>query len=230
MLTDFINLLFPQVCAACDAILETHEEVLCTDCRVDLPLTNDHFRNENESFTRFKGRLDLQKASSLLYFEKKGPVQEMIHDLKYRGNEKVGELLGAWHASLLKDTLWHKEVDVVIPVPIHQKRKHQRGYNQVKKYAEAFANEFECRMDEKLLIRKSATKTQVFKNRSARTEVSEKNYYLSIPVEQLTSYQHTHFLLVDDILTTGVTLETCAKQLLCIQGAKVSVACMAVTM
>lgn len=229
MLRDFVNLFFPKVCAACDCVLQTHEDTICTDCRIDLPLTNDHERKENEVFRTFRGRLNVQLTSALFYFEKGGPIQEMIHDLKYRGNQDVASSLGNWHAQLLMDVGWHDQIEVIIPVPIHAQRLRHRGFNQVTNYAKAFANSFEKPMDEKLILRKSATKTQVFKNRLARTEVTEKNYFLSLPTNLLRSYEGKHFLLVDDILTTGVTLETCAKQLLQIPGAKVSIACMAVT-
>lgn len=229
MLKDFINLVFPEVCAACDRVLETEEYCICTDCRIDLPLTNDHHREESEAFQTFRGRLDVQLISALLYFEKKGPVQQIIHDLKYRGNQKVGSVLGNWHATLLKESNWHEKIDMVIPVPIHKQRLRKRGFNQVTNYAKAFANCFEKPLEEKLLVRKSAAKTQVFKNRIARSEVTEKNYFLGCSPDLVTNYRGMHFLLVDDILTTGVTLETCAKQLLGIPETKVSIACMAIT-
>lgn len=229
MLKDFINLLFPEVCAACDVVLTTEEHCICTDCRIDLPLTNDHERPENEAFQTFRGRLDVQQISALFYFEKHGPVQQIIHDLKYRGNQKVSHVLGEWHSALLKEFNWHNQIDVVVPVPIHKQRLKKRGFNQVSNYAKAFSDCFEKPLDDKLLIRKSTTKTQVFKGRIARSEVTEKNYYLTTSPELLTSYRGKHFLLLDDILTTGVTLETCAKQLLSIPDTKVSIACMAIT-
>lgn len=229
MIRDFINLLFPKVCASCDSVLQTNEFTICTDCRIDLPLTNDHMREENEVFQTFRGRLEVQLTSALFYFEKRGPVQEIIHDLKYRANQEVGTTLGNWHATLLYQAGWNHKIDLIVPVPIHSQRLRKRGFNQVTNYAKAFAEIFKKPLDEKLLLRKSATKTQVFKSRLARSEVTEKNYFLSLEPSLLQKYEGFHFLILDDILTTGVTLETCAKQLLQIPNAKVSIACMAVT-
>lgn len=229
MLRDFVNLLFPKVCASCDSVLQTNELTICTDCRIDLPLTNDQNRLENEVFQTFRGRLDVQLTSALFYFEKQGPVQEIIHDLKYRGNQEVATTLGNWHAELLYEVGWNNKIDLIIPVPIHKQRLRKRGFNQVTNYAKAFATRFGKPVNEKLLLRKSTAKTQVFKNRLARAEVTEKNYFLSLSPHLLHSSINKHFLLVDDILTTGVTLETCAKELLKIPGAKVSIACMATT-
>ena len=122
MLSSIFNLFFPKICAACDNILLTSESVICTVCRHDLPLTNHHLNSQNEMFKKFYGKLDIEFASALLYFQKKGNVQELIHKLKYKGQQEIGTSLGNWYADDLKNLEQLKNIDYIIPVPIHKKR------------------------------------------------------------------------------------------------------------
>lgn len=224
MIQDFINLLFPNICACCDGVLEENEVCFCTKCRGNLPITNDYTIKENETIRVFYGRTPIERASSLLYYEKGGIVQNLLHDLKYRGNQKVGEILGNWHALLLAEAGWNNRFDCIVPVPIHRKRLRQRGYNQVDKYADAFAKQLNAVCLKNILLRKHTSRTQVFKNRIARTKVTESDFYL---VEKNINMPLHHILLVDDIITTGATIEACCKELLKIPDVKISIASMA---
>lgn len=224
MISDFIQLLFPRICACCDHNLLADEKVICLNCMHDLPLTNDHETNDALIQKALRGRLLIEKSSSLLFFEKAGMVQALIHDLKYRGNEKISGYLGNWHAELLKSVDWGEDIDTIIPVPVSTARLKKRGFNQVQGYAEAFAEVFNISITKDVLCRESSNSTQVFKNRLARTDVNEKNYTAS----NLKQIEGKHVLLVDDLMTTGATIEACGTQLKQAKNVKISVATMAI--
>ncbi|WP_233530530.1 ComF family protein [Gelidibacter salicanalis] len=189
-----------------------------------MPLTDFENIQENEVTKILYGRVQLSYASSLLWFSKKGIVQRLLHNLKYKGHEEVGEFLGQW----LGEELYHhpgfKLVDVVIPVPLHSKRLRQRGYNQVHKFGKEIAQALNCDFNTSVLQKTKATKTQVFKDRLRRWNADDSVF----SVTEYESLKGKHILLVDDIITTGATLETCANVLLKIEGVTLSVATMAI--
>lgn len=226
MFKDFINLLFPKICACCDNQLQDGEVCICTYCRAELPLTKDEAINENETKKVFYGRIPVEKASSLLYYEKGGIVQNLLHDLKYRGNQEAGSILGIWHSRLLKKQGWDQIIDTIIPVPVHKNRLKKRGYNQVETYAKAMAKELNANYLNDLLLRKGELRTQVFKNRVARSKGIGVDFYLS-NTYTLDELSNKHLLLVDDIITTGATLEACSKQILKLTNCKLSLASIA---
>lgn len=227
MIHDLLNLFFPKICACCDRVLLKNESVICIACRNELPLTKAHQQNENETEKVFYGRARIENATSLLVFEKKGITQRLMHDLKYRGNKAVGSELGSWVAKNLMETSWCPEIEVVIPVPLHKKRLRERGYNQVEGFGKCIAETLRVPYDDRCLIKTHGSKTQVFKNLTARF----KNVAHSFEIEEREQQpiENKHILLVDDIITTGATLETCAEKLLKIPNTKVSIATMAHT-
>lgn len=223
MFNSLINLFFPKVCAGCKSFINTNEYVICTICRHELPLTNHHLNPENEAFKKFYGRIPVEHVSALLYFHKKGMVQEMIHNLKYKGHEEIGSLLGEWYATDLKNNSVVKNADVIIPVPLHKKRLKERGYNQVTNFGIALSENFNIPMNDTILMRKVYSKTQSKKSLLGRLEGIETAFDITFTED----YNNKHFLLIDDVLTTGATLEACSKELLKIPGAKISILCMA---
>lgn len=225
MFQSLLHLFFPPTCAGCQSILISNENVICTKCRHEIPLTLHHLNPENEAFKKFYGRIAVEHVSALLYFHKKGIVQELIHQLKYKGQEAIGTVLGEWYAEELNKIRLLQTVDEIIPVPLHPKKFRERGYNQVTQFGEALAKSFHIRVNPSILFRKVYSKTQSQKNRVGRTEG------IDVIFEVLfTERDHNkHFLLVDDVITTGATLEACAKALLKIPGTKVSIVCMAMT-
>jgi ComF family protein len=200
-----------------------NENVVCTLCRHDIPITNHHLNPENEAFKKFYGRIPLEYASALLYYHKKGIVQELIHKLKYKGHENIGTLLGNWYAGELKEIAILRTADIIIPVPLHKRKFRERGYNQVTTFGLAIADELAIPYIDSILFRTVYSKTQSQKNLLGRSEGIEAIF----DVDYNEKDHGKHYLLIDDVLTTGATLEACSKALLKIPGAKVSIVCMA---
>lgn len=225
MLKDLLNLLFPKVCMACRDVLLANENTICVSCRHELPLTNHVETASNELKQKFYGRLSLEHASALLYFHKKGLVQELIHQLKYKNKQEIGHFLGEWYAFDLKSIHEQHHFDAIIPVPLHRKRKIERGYNQLTTFGQALSKSLEVPLCENILHRDSYAVTQTKKSFLDRIDSSKTIFDVEFTAED----HHKHFLLIDDVMTTGATLEKCGKALLKIPGAKLSIVCMAYT-
>lgn len=223
MFQSLINLFFPKVCSGCSTLLLGVENMICTTCRHDAPLTHHHLNPENDAYKKFYGRVLVQHASALFYFHKKGIVQELIHNLKYKGHEELGPLIGEWYAADLKTVVALQDVDQIIPVPLHPKKFKERGYNQVSGFGKALSEQLDITYNDKVLIRKVYSKTQSKKNLLGRSELNETIFDVVFSEKE----HNKHYLLVDDVLTTGATLEACSRALLKIPGAKISIVCMA---
>lgn len=200
-----------------------HEKVICTDCRYNLPLTNFHLQADNIVARQFWGKIKLEGAYSLYYFTKGGKVQNLMHHFKYKGMPQIGEMLGKIAGSQLATDATFASVDYIIPVPLHKKRLKERGYNQSACFAEGLAEKLTATVEEHNLIRTRATQTQTHRTRFERYENMQEVFAVKDP-EKL---KGKHVLLVDDIITTGSTLEACAIPLLEIEGLKLSIATIA---
>jgi len=208
----------------CDNLLQTGEVVLCTKCRHQLPLTNHHLETENEAYKRIAGRFPIQKAMSMLVFEKQGIVQQIIHNLKYRGHQEIGTFLGDWYGEIIGNKL--NDINEIIPVPLHKKRLRNRGFNQVLTFCHSLSYWLKIPVNEKLLFRIKYSKSQTQKTFLLRTSVSKNVFEIKFSEKHF----EKHFLLIDDVLTTGTTLEQCSKTLLKIPNSKISVLTMAITL
>ena len=223
MFKNIINLFFPPVCAGCHSFLISNENVICTLCRHNIPLTNHHLNPENEAFKKFYGRIPVEYASALLYFHKRGIVQELIHNLKYKGQEEIGAVLGAWYAEDLKNSEIIQSIDEIIPVPLHKRKLRERGYNQVTNFGLSLSKNFNISYNPNLLVRNIYSKTQSKKNLLNRSDGIDTTFDVVFAEKD----HNKHFLLIDDVITTGSTLEACSHALLKIPGAKISIVCMA---
>ncbi len=220
---DFISLIFPRLCAACNGSLVSNEAILCTDCLYNLPYTNFHLQPDNIVARQFWGKLNLEAAYALFYFNKGGNVQNMVHRFKYDGVQQIGVLLGEIAAGQLMQNEIFNSVDIIIPVPLHKNKLRKRGFNQSACFADGLAKKSNAKVELDNLIRLIATETQTKKTRFSRYENMKEVFGMQHP-ERLVN---KHILLVDDIVTTGSTLEACGAELLKIPGLKLSVAAIA---
>ena len=225
MFHDFVNLLYPAVCHICEAELLKHEELICTSCLHDLPVTKYHLDNENPVKKVFYGRVKIEKATALLHFRKKSGVQHLIHDLKYRGHQEIGSYLGRWLGAELAELSEYKNIDAVIPVPIHKSRLKERGYNQVEGFGREIAKAIHAEYYDDVLLKVNAIQTQTLKDRISRWGKIEATLEIRNPEK----IENKHILIVDDLVTTGATLEACAHKLFEVPGIRISIATMAIT-
>ncbi|GAA3634046.1 ComF family protein [Flavivirga jejuensis] len=224
MINSIIKLFFPKICYACLNLLNDNETTICTDCRHDLPVTNFHFDNDDTVEKVLYGRAKIENGTALFRFEKKGIVQQLIHGLKYKGYENIGFVLGNWLGGELKNIAPYKSIDLVIPVPLHKKKLKKRGFNQVAKFGQQIAEALEADYIDNTLLKVTNTKSQANKQRLARWN-GDSELFTLVNSEVL---KNKHILLVDDIITTGATLEACIATLNQVKNIKISIATMAI--
>ncbi len=219
----FAALLFPNICLSCGGQLSANENVLCVLCEYSLPKTNFHKYPDNPIAKKFWGRLPLQNATSLFYFDKGNKVQHLMHQFKYRNKKEIGNKLGLMLGTDLLKAEQYLDIACVLPVPLHEKKQRIRGYNQSEYFAAGIAEGMNVRYDTSILHRLLHTETQTGKNRLERWENVKDAFF----IQNGEKIENSHVLLVDDVLTTGATLEACAQHLLEIRGIKLSVATIA---
>lgn len=222
-LADFVSLLFPELCTACGESLVAGEHLMCTDCLYNLPFTHFHLQPDNIVARQFWGKIPVEGAYALYYFNKGGKIQNLMHQFKYKGVQQIGNLLGNIAGGQLVNNEILKSADLIIPVPLHKNRLRKRGYNQSACFAEGLAEKLNIPVEMNNLVRINATETQTHKSRFARFE-NMKEVFAVINPERLIN---KHVLLVDDVVTTGSTLEACGVELLKIEGLKLSIATIA---
>lgn len=219
-----LNLLFPKQCAGCGEILMAGEQVLCLKCCAALPKTNFHLLGQNPVRAKFKGRLSVPRACSFLYFTKDGHTQQLLHQFKYRGRKDVGEFLSQLFAEDLQAHQWFQQIDLIVPIPIHTKKQRLRGYNQAAVMALGLAKVSGLPLvDKTALVKINHTASQTRKSRLERLRNVQDVFQLRNRQE----FQGKHLLLVDDVLTTGATLEACASELFKAKPASISLATLA---
>ena len=225
LLKDLFYLFYPKSCVVCDEKLIENENVICTMCRHDLPLTNFKDYKNNKITQTFFGRVLIEKGYALLLYRKKGSTLKLIHDLKYKDNEEIGVFFGNWLGEILSENQEFENIDYIIPVPLHPKKLKERGYNQVKKFGEQLSFYLKIPLLENKLIRTSSTKTQTFKARFERFN----NIDTKFLVKNTAYFNNKHVLIIDDVITTGATLEACATEFLKSENCKISILAMAYT-
>jgi len=219
VLTTMLDILLPRLCTACRSPLKPWEEGLCLTCLAQLPLTHFHEDAENPLAQVFWGRVQLEQAVAWFYFRKGSAYQDVLHQLKYEGRSDIGVLLGREFGFHLIHSQQFTLPDTIIPVPLHPKKLRQRGYNQSAEIGRGLGRAIGVPMIQNCLVRLSHTDTQTRKSRFER--------YLNVTgkfqVQHPGMLQGHHLFLVDDVVTTGATLEACAEALLTIPEVKVSI-------
>lgn len=215
------HLFYPRLCDGCSKPLLQEEDVLCLNCSIyNLPRTAYHHIPENETFMRFAGRVRVEKATSLAYFTAEGLLQHLLHKLKYDDRKDVGTYLGTQLGYDLQQVGWSTGIDAIVPVPLHPRKEAIRGFNQALVIAEGMGDVLNIPVYADVLKRTRFTETQTQKTREERME----NMQGAFEVTEAAKISGKHILLIDDVLTTGATLEACALSLLAVQGAKLSIA------
>jgi len=222
-LSDVLDLLFPSLCITCGERLITQENHVCFNCWSDLPVTNFHKEPENKVAKLFWGRVQVENATSFFSYKKGSRYQQLIHYIKYKGLKELGLETGLRFGYVLKESDQFMSADVVVPVPLHPKKEKIRGYNQCLWIARGISEAMGKELSGDNLYRSIFTNTQTRKNRFERWQNVEGIFGIHRPEE----FVGKHILLVDDVVTTGSTLEACAYQLLQLSRTKVSIATLA---
>lgn len=219
LFNNLINLFFPDLCVVCNSKLHESEQHICMECLLLLPKTNFHKQPENRLEQFFAGRIPFQRAAAYAYFVKNGSIQHIIHDLKYKHNPAIGRYIGELCGENIKDSEFISAIDLLVPVPLHPKREKQRGYNQSLEICKGIATITGIPINSTTLIRKINNQSQTKNSRFDRWKNVEEIFAITNPG----SFVGKHILLVDDVITTGSTLESGAKEILKCDGAKVSI-------
>ncbi len=223
--SDAIHLFYPHVCIGCGTDVIEHKQVLCAQCFSDLPVT-DYFRYANNPVERlFAGRILVQSGGSAFYFTKKSILQNVMHEIKYRGNTEAALFVGKQAGIALQQSNRFEDVDMIVPMPLSHRRLQQRGYNQSAIIAQGMAGIIKKPVENQVAIRKLNTETQTHKSRTSRWQTMQ----FAFAINDREALQGKHVLLVDDIVTTGATLEACGEVLLSVAGVKLSIATVAHT-
>lgn len=221
--TALLELLYPHLCLACEQAQPALDSCLCYRCHYQLTPTQFQTETPNPVLDRFWGRVELEHAATCFAFSKGGLLQHLIHQLKYGHQPQIGIELGLYYGQLLSDAPPYHDVEAVVPVPLHPVKQRLRGYNQAEQFAQGIADALELPCLAACLVRTQNTESQTQKSRLARFANVETVFEVATPA----TIQGKHVLLVDDVITTGATLEACAKQLLMVEGVRVSVGAIA---
>jgi len=223
ILTGFSHLFYPRVCAVCNTDLIEVERVICLSCLYKMPLTRFWDDPDNPVAQTFWGRVEIENACAYFFFAKGSKYRPLLHQLKYKGKPEVGVELGLIFGQTLAKSHLYKGIDYTIPVPLHPKKFRIRGYNQAEAIAQGIAKGLGTGMVTNQLVRKEFTETQTRKSRVERV----RNVADAFELKNGNELKGKHLLLVDDVITTGATLEACAAKLLTIDGCKVSIGTLA---
>jgi ComF family protein len=223
VIDDFISLLFPRVCYGCGDQLMRNENLICTGCYLNIPRTDFHNEKSNPLAQLFWGRCMVNKAAAFSYFNRGNIMRNLIHNLKYKGIREIGYELGSIYGRSLKRSGFTDDIDIIIPVPLHPSRQRVRGFNQSEIISQGIASATGIDVDTLSLVRKERSSSQTRRSRYERWE----NVRDIFTVTRTDMIKGRHLLLVDDVVTTGSTIESCVMELTAVEGVGISVAALA---
>lgn len=222
---DFLSVLFPDCCNACGESLYHGEDLICLNCLFDLPFTDFHLYPDNPVAKIFWGRIHCDAAMAMLYYRKGTRVQRLIHRIKYKGRTDLGIKLGTMLGERLSQSAHYQTAALIIPVPIHPEKEKVRGYNQCEYIAKGISASLSIPVNTTALIRRKQTSSQTRKSRFQRFE----NMVSVFTLADQEALKDKHVLLVDDVITTGATIEACSQLLLNSGISKLSIVSLAFT-
>lgn len=224
MLNYILDIIYPDLCVYCDARFSKGETLLCTSCKAQLPLVEYHLLENNPLLLKFEGRLPVEMAYAYLSFHKTGMTQDLVHQLKYQHQKQIGTVLGRWFGHAISDCLSKSNVDIIVPVPIHKKKLKKRGFNQSACIAKGITEASGIEFNDRALMRRRKTSTQTKKSRKDRVI----NVQSVFDVRKDDILKDKHVMIVDDVITTGATMEACGECVLRAGAAKISLATLTV--
>lgn len=215
-ISDIIELIFPRHCLVCGNILSNTEKDICLSCQIGMPLIEERRRNEIEKL--FWGFVNIERATSYIYYQKGSPYNNLLHYLKYKNRPMIGVRLAINAATEIAPSGFFKDIDLIIPMPLSKKKKRKRGYNQCDYIAQGVSQVTGIPIATDCVIRTKANETQTHKTREERWKNVENIFKVNKPQK----LQGKHILLIDDVLTTGATIANCAKAINA-TGCKISI-------
>ena len=222
---DLLTILFPRICYACGNHLMRNEKLICTECHVLIPRTDYHLQDDNPVARLFWGRCRIEKAAAFSFYNRDSRIRHLIHNLKYKGIREIGSELGKIYGLILFSSGFTNDIDIIIPVPLHPRKERVRGFNQSALIAKGISEASGIPVDMVSLQRVASSSTQTRKSRYERWKNVEGTFHVTDPA----SVREKHILLVDDVITTGSTMESCVTELLKQEGVRVSAVALAVS-
>lgn len=219
ILASIKQMIFPNLCVCCSEYLSHQEAFICDICLHTLSRFEQYMEKDNVVAQIFWGRVKLEFATALLSYGTNGDVQKVLHEIKYRNGKALGYFIGEWMGRVAKEQQLFNTIDTIIPIPLHPKKELLRGYNQCDLIVNGIMTELNKQVLNNVLIRTKNTSTQTKKKRYERY-INTSEIFAVVSPEQL---KGKHILLVDDVVTTGATLEAAAGALLDVEGVKISV-------
>ena len=224
LFVDLIDMIYPKLCLSCNETLAGSESVICTKCIYEIPKTNFHTCKYNSVFDLFYGKISIFSATAFFYFQKGSVYQNLMHQLKYKGHKEIGIELGKLFALDIQHATDYNKIDYIIPIPLHPSRQRKRGYNQSEMIAIGMAEILHAKVLNHAIIRNKATQTQTKKSKTERME----NVKSIFEIKDKISFSGSHILLIDDVITTGSTLISCAEEIHKNVSCKLSIAALAI--
>lgn len=224
-LKSLLRLIYPQLCIMCNSDTPNEGQEFCVDCLINMPHTKHFKQKENLAARKFWARFPFEDAASVLNFYNYSDVKMMMQRLKYEGRKDIGLTLGLMAGKKIQHSNFFKDIDIIVPIPLHPAKQAKRGYNQAAYIGKGISEILSIPMRENVIVKNVYTKSQTRMGRMERI----KNVFDSFDLIDKNGIQGRHILIVDDVLTTGATIEACARKLLEAPDIKISIvtACIA---